>query len=191
RGHYWFYRPAKEKRPLLIFLHGSGGNFKAYQKWFTPYAQKHSIAMAFPTWGFGTWTEQKLAERIDDVIQDISLDYAFDDSNVYICGLSQGSLTGTKAILHLESQIKGLISLSGMPYLTKEENQKVASLPIYIFHGAKDERLNVSSVRNSVNNIRNAGGRVKYDEYEDHDHTLIKVKTNEIIADIFSWIDNI
>jgi len=96
RGHYWFYRPNSDKRPLLIFLHGSGGNFKAYQHWFTPFAKKNKIAMAFPTWGFGTWSPDQLGQRVNEVIDDIKKDYAINEKEIYICGLSQGSLTGLK-----------------------------------------------------------------------------------------------
>lgn len=188
RGHYWFYRPQSKKRPLLIFLHGSGGNFKAYQKWFTPFAQKYDVAMAFPTWGMGKWSYERLGTRIKDVITDIRKDYEIDSNQIFLCGLSQGSLTGIKTISKGKFKPKAFISISGIPYLTSNEIRVLAETPIYIIHGAKDERVPVSNPKTIVSKLKNINSNISYDEYPEQDHTLIKVKTVEILEKIFVWI---
>lgn len=190
RGHYWFYRPSSKNRPLLIFLHGSGGSFKAYQHWFIPYAKKHNIALAFPTWGLGTWDTKKLGDRINDVIRDIEKGYSIDQSQIFICGLSQGSLTGVKTITEGLVKPKGFISVSGIPYLSTNELKSLAEYPIYILHGAKDERVNLNNTKSVVGKLRNFKADVHYSEFSDQDHTLIKVKTDKVLSLIFNWILN-
>ena len=188
RGHYWFYRPNSNKSPLLIFLHGSGGSFKPYQHWFVPYAQKHQIAMAFPTWGMGTWNSKQLAKRINEVIDDIKSNYSFNDRKIFICGLSQGSLTGLKTISSIKHKIAGFISISGMPFLNSSEVQTLSEIPLLVFHGSKDERVSAGNAATMISKIKQQNGSVDYQEFLDQDHTLIKVKTKEILELIFEWI---
>lgn len=188
RGHYWFYRPKHENRPLLIFLHGSGGNFKAYQKWFTPYAIKNDIALAFPTWGFGLWNEHQLNSRIQQVINNILIDCKIDESQIYICGLSQGSLTGIKTLCSGNLNVAGFISISGVPSLTEWEVGNIKDTPMLIFHGAKDERVSTNNTRKVVNTFKHMKSNIAYTEYPNEDHTLIKTKSDEILTKIFEWI---
>ena len=188
RGHYWFYRPAKEKRPLLIFLHGSGGNFKAYQKWFAPYAQKHEIAMAFPTWGFGTWDVKQLGNRIHEVIEDIKKNYSCDNQNIFICGLSQGSLTGIKTLTSASLKYGAFISISGIPYLNDKEFQELSQFKLLFIHGAKDDRVPVSNTRTVYEKLKSKKTNIQYIEFPEEDHTLIKVKTDEVLKAVFDWI---
>lgn len=191
RGHYWFYGPAKEKRPLLIFLHGSGGNFKAYQQWFVPHAVKNEIAMAFPTWGFGVWSEKILAARIDEIVLDIKKVNKIDDSKIYLCGLSQGSLTGIKTLNYLQFSPAGFISISGIPYLNPKDLKDICGYPMLVIHGEKDERVSVFNTRKIVDSLRFQKSKIEYIEFPHENHTLIKVKTDEVLQIIFNYINKI
>ena len=58
-GHYLAMVPRKatpKKRvPLLVFLHGSAGNFSSYWQVLAPLARQHQVAVICPTFGFGNW----------------------------------------------------------------------------------------------------------------------------------------
>ena len=188
RGHYWYLKAKRRKAPLLIFLHGSGGNFKVYQEWFVPFAQNHNIAMAFPTWGIGLWTPEKLTTRIRKVILDIQKKSETEIGDIYICGLSQGSLTGMKAVANGLLKANGFISISGVPSFSEKEIESLTKIPLLIIHGDKDERSLVSKARKLVNALERSNLDVTYEEYSDQCHTLIKVKTETVLRSVFEWI---
>ncbi|MDB6003532.1 MAG: hypothetical protein JWR15_519, partial [Prosthecobacter sp.] len=58
-GHYFHYIPARVDRskptPTLVFLHGSGGNFKAYIWLLSKVADELGIAVIAPSFGMGNW----------------------------------------------------------------------------------------------------------------------------------------
>lgn len=57
--HLFSYVPGHkpgQKLPVILFLHGSCGNFKAYLWTWKRFADDHQIAIVAPTFGFGNWT---------------------------------------------------------------------------------------------------------------------------------------
>ncbi|MCM8537024.1 MAG: prolyl oligopeptidase family serine peptidase [Lentisphaeraceae bacterium] len=188
RGHYWYFEPNLKRAPLLIFLHGSGGNFKSYQDWFLPFAQKHNIAMAFPTLGIGLWTPEKLAGRINDVILDIKSKSDTEVGKIYVCGLSQGSFTGMKAVSNGLFESDGFISISGVSSYSEKEIDLLFKIPLLVIHGDKDERSLVSKARKLVDILEGSKSDVTYEEYSGQFHTLIKVETEAVLTRVFEWI---
>ena len=186
RQHFWYLK-GNPQAPLLIFLHGSGGNFKSYQHWFTPKAHKLGINMAFPTWGMGFWSVQKLEARLLKLITKLKEQNEFNHQEVYICGLSQGSLTGLKAIAQGNLKVKGFISISGAPPLSTQEINHLKGTPIYFIHGIHDERSSIKTCRNIFNQLNKDTPQSKLEEYSEN-HTLIKVKNKEVINNMLEWI---
>jgi predicted esterase len=187
RGHYWFLKAQQQKAPLLIFLHGSGGNFKAYQHWFAAEASKKGIAMAFPSWGLGLWSPEKLNKRLEAIIKDIQLKNDIDPQRIFICGLSQGSFTGLKALALGTIQPQGFIAVSGVPEFSDSEIKIIQKTPLYIIHGTQDERAPIQIAKKLVNKLRKSRVEVLYSEYTAN-HTLIKVKNAKIVDNILNWV---
>jgi hypothetical protein len=55
RGHYYLYVPPRLDRsvpqPALVFLHGSGGNFKAYTRLLSKLADELGVILIAPSYG--------------------------------------------------------------------------------------------------------------------------------------------
>jgi predicted peptidase len=49
---------------------------------------------------------------------------------------------------------------------------KLSRLPIWAFHGEKDEAVSVERSRRMIAAIRGAGGKAKYTEYEEAGHII-------------------
>ena len=188
RKHYW-YLDGKKDAPLLIFLHGSGGNFKSYQYWFSQEAKTLGIHMAFPTWGLGTWSPNKLETRLLKLIQHLKQNKNFNHDSIYICGLSKGSMTGLKALALGKIKINGFISLSGVSLLSDKQIFSLSATPIYFIHGSKDERSNSHYCQNIATSLIELNQHTKFEEYSGN-HTIIKVHTKPIVRSILNWINN-
>lgn len=187
RKHFW-YLEGNSDAPLLIFLHGSGGNFKPYQYWFSPHAKLRDINMAFPTWGAGIWHADKLKQRILELINHLKKTKKFNHSKIFICGLSQGSMTGLKALASGDLNISGFISISGVISMNNDEINNLNKAPVYFIHGKQDERSSFNLCLNLYENTKE-NPSTKIDKYPGT-HTIIKVHTKKIVVDIFDWIEN-
>lgn len=166
--------------PLVIFLHGSGerGDDNKAQL-------KHGVAgfasaermKEFPcfliapqcpkdsSWaasgkGFGDGKPGKL---VLDLIEKTCKDLPIDTKRIYLTGLSMGGY-GTWNLL---AQKPDLFA-AGIPICgggDEKDAGKLAKIPIWIFHGDKDNAVKVERSRTMVAAIEKAGGKPKYTEY--------------------------
>jgi predicted peptidase len=69
----------------------------------------------------------------------------------------------------------------------EKQAEKIAKLPIWVFHGAKDGAVKPSRSRNMVEALKKAGGAPKYTEYKDvgHDSWVPAYKDAEMMAWLF------
>ncbi len=93
-GHYFHYIPANVDRckptPALVFLHGSGGNFKAYIWLLTKMADELGITVIAPSFGMGNWEKRGGYETITRAIEDAGKHAAIDPDQIHLMGLSNG-----------------------------------------------------------------------------------------------------
>jgi predicted peptidase len=64
--------------------------------------------------------------------------------------------------------------------------RKLAALPIWVFHGAKDTIISVEYSRKMVAAIKAAGGNVKYTEYPDAHHNIWKRTYDN--PELYKWL---
>jgi hypothetical protein len=87
--------------PLLIFFHGSGGNFKAYTWLLRRVAEHTGAVLVAPSYGLGNWTEASSQGAVDLVLGQLERSsIAVDRSQMHLIGLSNGGL----AVSHLCTQ---------------------------------------------------------------------------------------
>lgn len=62
-GHYLALAPRKvpapKRLPLVVFLHGSAGNFASYWQVLAPLARQRQAVVICPTFGFGNWARRR------------------------------------------------------------------------------------------------------------------------------------
>ena len=193
RGHYFFALPPtasrSRKAPLLVFLHGNGGNFRVYASWLAPLASKAGIATAFPTWGFGNWRSPAALQRVLEVIDDAGRSGEVDPERVLLVGLSAGALGAVEMLLAKSERFRGLALISGAPLepLSPEQARAAARVPAFLVHGDLDGHLPVEGPRRFAAALRAAGGSVHYDEVSGADHTLLLFEHERILEELLAW----
>src|SRR5581483_7696469 len=94
--HYWAYRPPAPGRvPVLLFLHGAGGNFKSYLRFWQELADREQVAVVCPSHGFGGWGRPDGLALVEHVLADLAADPGLDLSRVVLAGLSNGGIGAT------------------------------------------------------------------------------------------------
>lgn len=181
-----------KKYPLVIFLHGAGerGTDNQVQlvhgvKEFAKASSRkdfpcYLIAPQCPTgkkWVEVDWsakthkTPGEPSESMSLLIQlldKLQKSEAIDPARIYVTGLSMGGY-GTWDLLcrHPEKFAAGVPVCGGGD---EAQAKKIANLPIWVFHGAKDTAVIPERSRNMVKALEASGGKPKYTEYPDVAH---------------------
>jgi len=165
------YRESKQRWPLMLFLHGSGesGTNLAKVKVHGPPKIVESkpefpFVLVSPQSNGRGWNPETLNALLDDIIRK----YRVDKHRVYVTGLSMGGY-GTWALAAAYPQKFAAIAPicgGGNP----ADAKKLATVPVWVFHGAKDPVVPVQRSREMVEAIKAAGGDVTYTEYPEAKH---------------------
>lgn len=145
--------------PLVIFLHGSGerGNDNEAQlKWgvknfATPEVMKsyRPIVLAPQCPSGESWanlSQSDLSLRSEptkpmkllmELIDEIVANYAIDKDRIYITGLSMGGYGTYDLLMRRPELFAAAVPVCGAGDITKAS--EIANIPIWIFHGAKDD----------------------------------------------------
>jgi len=166
-------RPAV-KYPLLVFLHGSGESGIDID-----HIKKHgppkflddrpdfpfivaSPQAPYPPRGFDP---EELTVLLNQLLQRLPID----KDRVYLTGFSMGGYgTYQWASAHPET-FAAIAPVSGAA--RPEDACSLRSVPIWAFHGAKDESVKVENDEAVVNAIKACGGDIKFTVYPDVGHS--------------------
>ena len=174
----------KKKWPLMMFLHGSGerdGNvWRVNFHGPTKYIEKHPdfpFILVSPQCSPGCkWSDDSLLGLLDEVIAKNRVD----TNRVYLTGLSMGGYgTWSLATTYPErfaavAPICGGEGNIGIVLSLHDDNKKkdaLKRLPIWAFHGAKDNVVDVTESERMVALMKKAGNRnVKLTIYPEVTH---------------------
>jgi predicted peptidase len=185
------YDPAT-KYPLVVFLHGAGDrgsdNEKQISDCIPQFASKENraqypcflIAPQCPEnakWSDVDWaadshtispTMTEPARLTIELIEAIANEYSIDTKRIYITGLSMGGYGTWDLIARRPDLFAAAVPICGGA--DEATAAKVKHIPIWVFHGAKDDVVNAARSRNMVAALVKAGGKPKYTEYPDVGH---------------------
>ena len=206
---YRLFIPAQydrnKKYPLVLFLHGGGGRGNDNQKqidggngylidFFTgneAQARYPSFVVAPQSPGEGWIGEDSITPTrhllsVYELLGELQRTYNIDAARIYVGGQSMGGF-GTFAII---SEYPRTFA-AGIALCGGGDQSKVARLtnvPLWVFHGAKDESVSVERSRTIVAGIKNAGGKVRYTEYPETGHIIWPsvVKEGELLPWLFA-----
>jgi predicted peptidase len=165
------YEQSKQRWPLMLFLHGAGesGTDLAKVKTHGPPKVVESkpdfpFILVSPQSAGRGWNSDTLNALLNDVIRQ----YRVDERRIYLTGLSMGGYgTWSLAAAHPE-RFAAIVPICGGG--NPADAKKLAALPIWVFHGAKDPTVPVQRSREMVEAIQAAGGNVKFTEYPEAKH---------------------
>ena len=194
KANYLLYLPkdygkdAAKKWPLILFLHGSGESGSDVEK-----VKMHGppklvaagkdlpfviVSPQAPTPRVG-WQVETLNTLLDDVIQK----YSVDEDRVYLTGLSMGGF-GTWALASANPERFAAIAPicgGGQPFMAR----RLRSLPIWVFHGAKDATVPIKMSQDMVDALKTAGADVKFTIYPEAGHDSWTATYDN--PELFTW----
>ena len=194
-GHYYLYLPQQRPDgplPVLIFLHGSAGNFKTYTWVLSKLAEQQGLVVIAPSYGFGNWRYPDTVEVVSRALADAATQVAIDPQRIYLAGLSNGGLGVSYLAAAEPDQFRGLIFLS--PVMETRLVDYPAFLerwrgrPVLVLTGAADERIPLRYVEQRIKVLREGGVAVTEHIYPGEDHFLVFSQPEAIREDLLQWL---
>lgn len=185
---------ASKATPLVIALHGLGGNedgfFDNYEKLPPQLAEQHGFLLAAPLgfrrdgfYGSGIMGTSDVAARrrgeyserdVLEVLRLMKAAYNVDDSRIYLMGHSMGAI-GTWAMGSKFPQTwAALVTFAGTGR-AEELAPSMKAIPQFVVHGDADNTVNVSGSRNMVAELKKLNANVTYIEVPGGSHTDVVV----------------
>jgi pimeloyl-ACP methyl ester carboxylesterase len=194
-GHYYLYIPQQRPAgplPVLVFLHGSAGNFKTYTWVWSRLAEREGLVIIAPSFGFGNWRYAESVDVVSRALADAATQVELDPNRVYLAGLSNGGLGVSYLALAQPERFRGLIFLS--PVMRDKIIDDSAFLekwrgrPVLVITGEEDERIPLLYVQQRVDILRAGGVDVTEQVYPGEDHFLVFSQPEAIRADVSRWL---
>jgi predicted peptidase len=194
---YRLYRPAATgKLPLVLFLHGSGGqgddnlkqlglgNIFGTRVWLLPENQKR-----FPCYVVAPQTDrgwvrydftQEPAVKVPgfgegaraalEIVYALCHEFSIDEHRIYVTGQSMGGAGVWHVTAHRPKFFAAAVPCCGTP--TSEPVVDSISTPVWNFHGQADQVVPVSVSQERILALRKAGAHPLYTEYVGVDHNV-------------------
>lgn len=193
----------KKSYPLVVMLHGAGSNHRlALRRVFgKSNAEGESDVEAssyFPKWknvnyivisayARGTMGYQGVAEKdVWDMIADAKKRFNIDENRMYLTGLSMGG-GGTLWVGLTRPDVWAAIApvCPAPPAEASKYLDNGFNLPIHIFQGGDDPVVKPENTRKWVDDLKNIGSKVTYQEYPGVKHdSWVNAYKDEFI---FTW----
>jgi alpha-beta hydrolase superfamily lysophospholipase len=195
-GHYFRYVPRQlspsQPAPVLIFLHASGGNFKAYTWIFSRVADQLGMVLLVPSFGMGDWEEPGTSRTLRAVLEDVNSTIPMNRRQVHLVGLSNGGLGVCLAPIKMGEELTSLILLS--PVLDKQAVRSAEFLtfgqthPIHILTGAKDRRVPLDQIQQLTDVLKSNRVELTLETLPDADHFMLFTHQDEVLSRVTNWL---
>lgn len=128
------------------------------------------------------WTD---TETLIGILDEVTQKYRVDAERVYLTGHSMGG-RGTWYLAYKYPERFAAIAPLSPNMIISAWAAKLKDMPIWAFHGAKDELAPISESQNLVDEIKKLGGsNLKFTILEDRDHFILDMYENKEIYDWF------
>ncbi len=188
---------ASKKYPLVVLLHGAGGDetdfIEAYQGQWPKLAEEHGFILASVT-GRGPlsgYSKESGGEQdVLDVMELVKQRYSVDPAKVYLGGHSMGGAGTWRIGMEYPDKFAGLIPIAGTsPQLVPgldAQIKKGIRMPVLMICGEKDALVPAAGCRPVAEKAKDLNAPITYKEYAGADHLSIAVTA---VPDIFTWLD--
>lgn len=189
---YWLYLPQdyeqKESWPLMLFLHGSGerGSDLNLVKVHGPPkliagGREFPFIVVSPQCPANQrWEPIELMVLLDE----IESKYRVDRDRVYVTGLSMGGFGTWELAVHAPDRFAAIAPIcgGGETFGLKQ----ISHLPVWAFHGAKDNVVPVERSKVMIEELKRVGGNPKLTIYPDADHDSWTQAYNN--PELYKWL---
>ena len=178
----------QEKWPLVLFLHGSGerGDDLEQVKVHGPpklvaAGKEYPFILVSPQCPSGSdWEPSLLLGLLDD----LAGRYKVDPDRVAVTGLSMGGFGTWALAARAPNRFAAIAPIcgGGEPRLAK----RIAHLPMWVFHGAKDQGVPLALSEEMVEAVKKNGGNPKFTVYPEAGHDSWTETYNN--PDFYTWL---
>lgn len=208
--HYLVRQPKVKtvNPPLLILLHGVGGNEQNLFSFADALPDNYLVVSARGPLTLGAnsfaWFQvdfssgrpqinEKQAEvarlTLLDFIESLKKDLDFDDKQVYLMGFSQGGIMSYSVALTEPEKIKGIAVMSGrlLPEVKPlvADEKRLSKLKIFVSHGRQDQVLHFPFATEAVDYLKSKGLNPDFHAY-DEGHTI----NQQMLVDVRRWLND-
>ena len=177
----------KESWPLLVFLHGAGergDDLELVKKHGPPKIVESKKDFPFvvlsPQCGQRGWRLEPLMALIDN----IAARHKIDPDRIYVTGLSMGGFGTWALAAAYPHKFAAIAPICGGGDLKQAE--RIKQLPVWAFHGAKDEVVPPERSREMVDALQAAGGNVRLTIYPEAGHDSWTESYDN--PELYSWL---
>mgnify|MGYP006294855087 CR=1 FL=1 len=196
--NYYLYVPdsyfeSGENIPFMLFLHGAGERGKDLTKvktWGPPKIAEENEDFPFlmvapqcpaEVW----WTDDDQIETLQKLVARSLKYYKIDKKRVYLTGLSMGGYGTWKLASQTPETFTAIAPICGGG--KPEWGCKLKNIPIWAFHGKKDQVVSVEESKTMVKAVQNCGGEeVRLTIYPETGHDSWKQAYND--ENLFDWL---
>lgn len=165
------YEKSKDSWPLVLFLHGSGESGSDLNKVKVHGPPKlvetrgpFPFILVSPQSPGRSWNPEVLNALVDSLIKE----HRVDRDRVYLTGLSMGGFGTWALAAAYPDKFAALVPICGGG--NPADASKLARLPIWVFHGAKDSVVPLRRSAEMVDALKAAGGNPKFTVYPEGEH---------------------
>jgi predicted peptidase len=183
------YDTINRQWPLLLFLHGSGerGNILEMVKKHGPpkmieYGHKFPFIVVSPQCPEDQrWSEEVMDMLLDEMVRC----YRIDTNRIVVTGLSMGGTGTWDLAIAYPGRFAAIAPICGRA--DPKEAARIKDLPIWVFHGAKDDIVPLEMSENMVNALKALGSPVKFTVYPDAGHDSWTETYNN--PELWEWLE--
>jgi pimeloyl-ACP methyl ester carboxylesterase len=196
RGHSFLYVPVGLDRsrtvPALVFLHGSGGNFKAYFWILSQLADRLNMVVIAPSNGMGNWRLPESVDLVNAALLAASRQVNISPENIHIVGLSNGGLAVSQLASRQGARYRSLVFLSPVfdvgSLRTLSFAQQCRERSVFVLTGREDDRVPLWYVKENAAEIAKTGANVTVESVEGANHFLMFSHRDRVLSALEKWL---
>ncbi|TCI05284.1 phospholipase [Corallincola luteus] len=181
------YTESVRQWPLIVHLHGAGecgDDLELVKGQGIPYLIEAGNQLPFivlspqcPEY------EQWDPATIKALIEDISNTHKVDTKRIYLTGFSMGGYGGWATAIRYPKLFAAIAPICS--FANPKHASRLTSLPIWAFHGAKDDCVPAEGAQRMIDAVNSCGGKAKFTLYPEAGHdSWSKTYSN---GELFGW----
>jgi predicted peptidase len=187
-----------QKWPLILFLHGSGergSDLELLKRQPLPKTLDQQKNFPFIVLSpqlpleMGNWSE--LIDPLKALADQIQAAYSVDTQRVYLTGLSMGGFGAWEFALRYPRRFAAIVPIAGgyrfQSHAIPENICDLKDLPVWVFHGARDNNVLPAQSEEMVKALEACGGKVRFTLYPDADHSASWTRAYAN-PDVYEWL---
>ncbi|PLR77457.1 phospholipase [Bacillus sp. V3-13] len=172
-----YYFEQEKAFPLVLFLHGVGerGNNAEFLKrnGLPKLAETQELPFILlspqcPDYvpRYSNWLLE--LDAVMNLFEETIQKYRVDESRIYLTGLSMGGYGAWELAIQNPDRFAAVAPICGGG--SAENVHRLKDIPVWTFHGAKDDIIPIEETEQMVAALKEAGGNVKFTVYPDAKH---------------------